>query len=101
PGTVVLDDDVGRLGHPLDEGDALLGPQVDGDRPLAVVVGDEGLAVDVRRLVGHPDGARGVAVGHRLDLDDVGAEVAHDRRRVRAGQVPGEVEHSYAGKWSL
>ena len=34
--------------------------------------------------------------GHRLDLDDLGADVAQDHRPERPGQVLAEVDHAHA-----
>ena len=89
-GAVVLDDDVaalGELGRQRRPGGV---GEIDADVALAGVLLDEvgGQAVDLRR------GEAGqVAVG-RLDLDDVGAEVAEHPRGVRTGQHPREVEHA-------
>ena len=68
-----LDKDVGALHHFLDEGDAALGFEVDGDRFLVGVVDHEVIAVGLGPGAGaeHPRGFTALWV---FDLDDLGAQ---------------------------
>jgi len=68
-----LDKDVGALRHFLDEGEAALGFEVDGDRFLVGVVDHEEIAVGRGFGAGaeHPPGFTALWVFH---LDDLGAE---------------------------
>src|SRR2546422_7270772 len=87
PGEEVLDDDV-RAPRELErEAGALRVLEVDRDPPLVPVDrGERGAhAVTAPR-------AQVVAPTRALDLDDVGAEVGHERRAVRPGDDPREVE---------
>ena len=41
-----------------------------------------------------------VARARPLHLDDLGAQVAQEHRRVRPGQHSGQVEHVHSGQWA-
>src|SRR5215211_5496132 len=90
----VLDHDVGPGRQRLDPLQPFLAFEVDPDRTLVAVDGEE-----IRRLAEFPPASEGRApvagvvppLGV-LDLQDVGAQVAEHHRRVRSGQNPREVE---------
>jgi hypothetical protein len=86
-----LDEDVGAVGQAQQHVEAAA--QVERDRPLAGVHGEEhrALAVPERRA----PGARFVADGRRLDLDHVRSERREDLRAVRAGERRRHVDHTY------
>jgi hypothetical protein len=89
-GAEVLDDDVGPRGQLAGERGVAGVAQVERDRAL-VAVDREVVRRDVaahRRLPG-----AGVVAGRALHLDDLGAHVAEQHRRVGAGEDPGEVGH--------
>ena len=65
------------------------GGQVERDRAL---VAAERLPPEVEAVLGRPVPARGVGLARVLDLDDVGAEVAEERRGQRAGEQRRRVE---------
>ncbi len=89
-GRHVLDHDVGLLRHVLDERQAALGFEVDGDRFL---VGVEFEEIERVRAVGRPGegGPTGLAALRVLDLDDLGAEpgerLGAGGSRLELGQV--------------
>ncbi len=89
-GREVLGEDVGLLHHLLDQSQAALGLQVDGERPLVGIVHHE--------VVGIAEaGAAGLAA-RRLDLGDVGA---HPGERFGAGRARLElrqIKHADPGK---
>ena len=93
----VLDEDVGVLGHLLDERDAALGLEVDRDRFLVGVVDHEVVAVGTRRRSG-ADRAAGLAALGALDLDDLGPEHREDLGAGRARLELRQVEDSDAGQ---
>ena len=87
-GLEVLDEDVGATGELVGEAAVLLALEVEGDGALVPVDGEvvgRGLAAHRR----HP--AAGVVTARGLDLDDLGAEVGEEHRRVWPGEDPGEV----------
>ena len=68
--------------------------QVERQPALAAVVDDPRKVVRARRIA-RPAHAVGIAAG-RLDLDDVGAEVGHDRGGHRASDEAGRVDDADA-----
>ena len=91
-GPEVLDHDVGQGGKLIDDRLGGLALQVDRKALLAAVERAEIAAVAVAQ--------RWPAADHvalePLDLDDLGTEVGHQARAVRAGQHRGEIEHADA-----
>src|SRR6185437_5427459 len=96
PGFEILDHDVGRRGHALDD----LGPlglgEIDGDAALVAVgaqiigrVRDAVRALNKRR----PPGAGVVAGAWPLDLPYLGAEIAENLRRPGTGENARQVEN--------
>jgi len=94
--TKAVDDHVGVRAERIEDGGRIRRSQVEGDAALVAV---EELEVDVsavrERQRPHP-----VAAARVLDLDDVGAEVRQEERRVRAGEKARHVEHTHAVKRS-
>ncbi len=99
PWPKVLHEDVGVVEQPAQDGAAVGCPQVEPDRALVAIDGQEvggrprpiGRVTDPRRT---PRPGR-VAVG-RLDLDHVGAEVGQEHRRVRTGEDRRRVDDAQA-----
>jgi hypothetical protein len=73
---------------------AVGGAQIEGESTLAAVVDDPRKVVRARR-VARAAVAIGVAA-RRLDLDNVGAEVGHDRSGDGASDEAGRVDHTDA-----
>jgi len=86
-------DDVGALGHLGDQVGGARLAEVDRDAALVPVDGEEGDALAI--MVGCSVAIE-VAVGQRLDLDDVGAEVAEDGRADRSSQEPAHIDDANA-----
>src|SRR5205085_10074089 len=83
-GAEALDEDVRSLGKPAEDVEAPVAPEVERERPLPGVRGEE---EDARpaRVLGAPCAGL-VASAGMLDLDHVGAERAQDLRAVGAGE---------------
>ena len=86
--------DVGGPGQPLEHRAALGVLEVEHDRPL-VAVGHVPAEIDgmLRHRMGLAQLALRIALARRLDLDDLGAIVAHHRGRHRAGDEARQIEH--------
>ena len=100
-GPEVLDEDVAARDQATQDLGPLRAPQVEPDAALVPIDGEEvggrpragRLLPDPRR----PPAAGRVALG-RLDLDDVGAEVAQEHRAVRPGEDRRAVDDPKAGE---
>ena len=92
-GPEVLHHHVGLLGHLHDDRVHLAALQVQRDRPLVAVPGEEVRALRAADPFGE-EGHRAeqVAGARALDLDDVGAHVAEELRRERPLQQMAEIE---------
>lgn len=94
-GPEVLEQDVGPAHHLLEGLPALVGLQVQRDRPLVAIRRQEvgGFAFGVLGLnEGRPPGPGVVPTLGALHLDDVGAEVAQHHGRVRTGERPRQID---------
>ena len=89
-GSIVLDDDVGRCGKALDERPPLRRLEVDREAPLVAVEVAEKADGEARQT------ARVVAIGRRLHLDDVAAEVGEHEARGRPHDRVAELQHAKA-----
>ena len=99
PGAEVLDEHVGPLRQPGEDVAAVVGLQVEDDRLLVAVRGEE-VGRDVR-VVGADEGrapAAGVVTGVGLDLDDARAHVAEHLAGLRSGQGTRQVDDEDAGQ---
>ena len=94
-GPVVLDQHVGPLEETGQDGLALLGVEIEGDRLLVPVELGEvpRQAVHDRALP-----ANGIALARRLDLDDLGAHVAEEHAAERARENAGQVDDAETGQ---
>src|SRR5882757_1387043 len=92
-GTEVLDYDVGRRDHSLEDFNAARFIQVEDNRAL-VAVGDGEGGGHAAFAPAHR--AREIADAGRFDLDDVGALVGEDHRRHRARDHLGEIDYADA-----
>src|SRR4029077_1996237 len=90
-----LDEHVGAVGEAEDNLAAAVVPDVDGERALARVPGEEHRALSLEK--GRSPGA-GVVAAERLDLDDVRAECREQLRGSRAGQRGRDVDDARAGE---
>jgi hypothetical protein len=91
-----FDHDVGPLSQAHERGPSLGARQVEGDAALVAVDGDEDRALAAE--VGAVGGARGVADGGLLDLDDVGPHVGQIHSAGGAGDEVRELEDAIAGQ---
>ncbi len=101
-GSEVLDDDVGLLGDPVEDLLRFRRLEVDRERALVAVPGEEVgalRAADPAVVEGH--GAEQVALSRPLDLDDVGAHVGEQLRRERPLQQVAEIEDGDVGEGFL
>ena len=89
-GLVVLDEDVGPVGERPRDPEVGLVAEIERDRALVAVDRLEVGRLPVRRE-GRPPRTGVVARSWPLDLDDGGAEVGEEHRRVGPGEDPGEV----------
>src|SRR5690606_2483296 len=89
---VVLDQDVGFRGETVDQRLSVLRLQVDHEAALVAVQ----VAEEADGEAGQA--ARGVALGRRLDLDHVGAEVSEHRARGRPTHGMAELQHAQTAK---
>ena len=92
-GTVVLDQYVGALDEPRQDGLAFLGVQVQRDRPLVPV---ELREVPRQALDEDALPTDGIPVPRRLDLDDLGAHVGEQHAAEGPGKDAGEVDDADA-----
>jgi hypothetical protein len=92
----VLDDHVAQRHEPPDEILPPRRPEVQRDDLLAAVV--DGVPVVDAALAG-PEPAQVVALVGQLGLDDLGAELGHQRAAERAGDDLGQLEHADARQW--
>jgi hypothetical protein len=100
-GPEVLEQDVGPAHHLLERLPALVGLQVQRDRPLVAIRRQEvgGFAFGVLGLdEGRPPGPGVVPTLGALHLDDVGTEVAQHHGRVGAGERPRQIDDHGAGQ---
>ena len=88
---VVGDEDIGFLDQPVQHRPPRVGAQVERQAPLVARV-EEKAGVERVGRVRHRAPAIGVAHARRLDLDDLGAEIRHHRRRRRPGDKAGAVD---------
>ncbi len=98
-GAEVLDDDVGLRRDPVEDFLRLRALQVDGERALVAVPGEEIRALraaDPAVVEGH--GAEQVALPRPLDLDDVRPHVGKELRRERPLQEVAEIEDGDVGE---
>jgi hypothetical protein len=70
----------------------IFGLQIDDDAALVAIHRTEQAALAVRERTDRAI----VVAARRLDLDDVGAEIAEQRRTQRPRQHPGKIDHAYA-----
>src|SRR5581483_4917826 len=84
-----VDDDVGACEKRVQNGRCVRRSQIERDAFLAVVE---------RVEVARPERAHRVAAARVLDLDDVGAAIREQLRRVRPGQQPRQIEDADAVK---
>ena len=98
-GAEVLDQHVGLRGETPDERRARLLADVDGHAALVAVESLEVEATHLRRQAAGSVGvANPIAAAGLLHLDDVGAEVAEQRRAPWTGRLVAQVDHADAGE---
>ena len=90
----ILDNNIGRLHQPADDGLPLLGGEVEGEGPPVTVDGEKiGSVVAVKRRTPMPGV---IAYPRPLDLEHVGTEVQEELGRIRAWSPDAQVEHANA-----
>jgi hypothetical protein len=95
-GREVLDDDVRARRETPDRLRAGGTRQVERDRLLVAIDAQVVRGHAAARVVRRPPGARHVALGRVLHLDDAGAEVGEEHRAERPREDAGEVQHEHA-----
>ena len=91
PRPEVLEHHVALLGEAAHQRPPLVLPQIDGD---ALLVAAEAVPPERDAVLHAAPGAHGIARAGRLDLDDLGPEVAEDRAREGTGHELAQLEHA-------
>ena len=95
-GTEALQEHIGALDQPPQDGAAIVLLQVERDGALAQVGGQR---IGALVAIHHAEIARPVADTGRLHLDDVRAILGEQHGAIRAGDALAHVDHLQAGEW--